>query len=246
MEDQGFVIAFDRIRVARLCGLSIHRCRFAPELYGSRLFGAFGIALPAQIAASAPKRQREFLAGRLCAREAARAVGLRPGEIGIGADRSPCWPAGVVGSISHCSSQAIAVCARSPLAASIGIDVEPVLDDGRADALGRSIMTRAETDRLAGGIGIGSGGVGFAVTLGFSVKESVYKALFPLERIRFGFAALEMTGLDPRTGEAFVRTRQAIGRIAPRTTFAVGYAVREGVVVTGLCTPTPGAPGLRP
>ncbi|MEO9111197.1 MAG: hypothetical protein ABI387_00960, partial [Lacunisphaera sp.] len=72
------------------------------------------------------KRQREFAAGRLAAKVAlekldavAGEVALAPGAtitataIPIGADRSPTWPPGIAGSITHTAEVAACVVARA-------------------------------------------------------------------------------------------------------------------------------------
>ena len=66
-------------------------------------FAQAAIACPAEIARSAPKRQAEFLCGRIAAHEAMRRLGIEywRAPIGIGRSREPLWPHGVAGSISH-------------------------------------------------------------------------------------------------------------------------------------------------
>ena len=48
-----------------------------------------------------PKRRREFTAGRTAARRACARLGVWAGALPVAADRTPVWPEGVVGSISH-------------------------------------------------------------------------------------------------------------------------------------------------
>src|SRR3712207_1286527 len=47
------------------------------------------------------KRRREFAAGRQCARRALAHLGFAGVPLPASADRAPCWPVGVCGSISH-------------------------------------------------------------------------------------------------------------------------------------------------
>jgi hypothetical protein len=58
---------------------------------------------------SVPKRQAEFVAGRICAREALTGWGHDNVVVGIGAHREPIWPQGLLGSITHCADYAAAV-----------------------------------------------------------------------------------------------------------------------------------------
>ena len=54
-----------------------------------------------QIGKAIDKRQREFAAGRRAGRSALAAVGALNAEIPRAEDRSPVWPDGFTGSISH-------------------------------------------------------------------------------------------------------------------------------------------------
>lgn len=129
------------------------------------------------------KRQREFATARACAREALARLGQPPRPILSGPKGEPLWPPGVVGSITHCDGyRACAVAPASELM-TIGIDAEPdlALPDGLlADialpeerTLLRDLAQRApgtHWDRLL-----------------FSIKESIYKAWFPLAERWLGF-----------------------------------------------------------
>src|SRR5688500_12466696 len=78
----------------------------APE---STMFSAEADAVAGAIA----ERRREFGTVRYCARRALRQLGVPPVAILPGADRAPRWPAGVVGSMTHCAGYRAAVVARS-------------------------------------------------------------------------------------------------------------------------------------
>src|SRR5437763_335927 len=53
------------------------------------------------IARAVPKRRAEFATGRVCARQALERLGVAVGPLLPHPDRSPAWPPGIVGSISH-------------------------------------------------------------------------------------------------------------------------------------------------
>src|SRR5438874_13378259 len=57
----------------------------------------------AAVASAVPSRQREFATGRACARQALAALGVAPVPLDRGAGGAPAWPAGGVGSITHCA-----------------------------------------------------------------------------------------------------------------------------------------------
>ncbi|MEI8635195.1 hypothetical protein P4S72_30355 [Vibrio sp. PP-XX7] len=69
-----------------------------------------GVTLPDTLHRAVLKRKCEFLAGRLCAKRAMAECGINAETtLGIGEHREPLWPEGVIGSISHCDTQAVAV-----------------------------------------------------------------------------------------------------------------------------------------
>ena len=74
------------------------------------------------------ERRRELENGRTYAKQALTLLGFRDVEIPVAADRSPVWPEGIVGSITHvtggaCGHFAAAV-ARIRDVNAIGIDIE--------------------------------------------------------------------------------------------------------------------------
>lgn len=119
----------------------------------------------------------------------------------LGADRAPCWPTGTVGSITHSHSWAAAIVASSQHFLSLGLDAETMLSDSRATKLAQKILTLPERDRFRSELAQQPGEL---ITLAFSVKESLFKALYPLTKKRFYFEdaeLLEWTG----AGQAKVR-----------------------------------------
>lgn len=135
------------------------------------------------------KRQAEYLAGRLCAREALRRVTGRAAVPAVGADRAPQWPAGVVGSISHGSGWAGALVAQGSHWRGLGLDVEQPLPAARAERLAAEILTAAELRQLHA---LSPDQRAWRVSLTFSLKESLFKALYPLVLRRFYFHDAEL------------------------------------------------------
>jgi 4'-phosphopantetheinyl transferase EntD len=129
------------------------------------------------------KRRREFVTARACAREALAELG-HPGQpIPAGARGEPLWPAGIVGSITHCAGyRACAVAPASELL-TIGVDAE-VDDPLPAGVIGEIALPeeRLWIERA----GAEDPGVNWDRLL-FSIKESIYKAWFPLARSWLGF-----------------------------------------------------------
>lgn len=172
-----------------LPGVRLFSTRFDPGLLEPDDFERWGI--PAMAAVS--KRQTEFLAGRICAYEALRNVTGAPSIPAVGEDRSPCWPAGVVGSITHGAGWAGAVVSRSEHWRGLGLDVEKRLPVARADRLAAEILTPRE---LEGYAELDDAQRVLQVTLTFSIKESLFKALYPMVMTRFYFQDAELIHHD--------------------------------------------------
>ncbi|WP_028798987.1 4'-phosphopantetheinyl transferase family protein [Streptomyces sp. 142MFCol3.1] len=122
------------------------------------------------------KRRREFTAVRACARRAMEKLGVPPAPVLPGERGAPQWPAGLIGSMTHCEGYRAAALARATDLASLGIDAEPhqPLPEGVLEAVALPAET-GRLDRLAGE----HPAVHWDRLL-FSAKESVYKAWFPL------------------------------------------------------------------
>lgn len=133
------------------------------------------------ISGAIPERRTEFAAGRTCAREALSRLGLPAQPIRRGPVREPLWPAGICGSITHCSGYCAAAVARVDSYSSLGIDAEPN-EPLPADAL----RIVASDDELALLRALPKGEIHWQRLL-FSAKESVFKAFYPLTHQWLGF-----------------------------------------------------------
>lgn len=155
---------------------------FAPGVVAAEVNDAVGLELldPAEAALCArfaPKRIADFAAGRLCARKALEELGIADFALVINADRTPRWPAQIVGSISHTTGYGCAVAAHQRDVLSIGIDAERV---GRVSSdIFRLVFAPRETTFLASLDDIDRTR---AATLIFSAKEAFYKCQFPITR----------------------------------------------------------------
>ncbi|MES2316836.1 MAG: 4'-phosphopantetheinyl transferase superfamily protein [Pseudomonadota bacterium] len=163
-------------------------------MFSPALYTLAGISLPAHIAQSVPKRQAEFLAGRLCARAALSTLGQGALTVGIGTHREPLWPPGVVGSISHNGSFAAAIACPAASLAGIGIDIESVIGEDTRGAMAELVVSHAELaylDAACTGLSLDC-----LLTLVFSAKESFFKAAFAQVRSYFDFDAVCVIAID--------------------------------------------------
>ncbi|PAA08349.1 4'-phosphopantetheinyl transferase family protein [Pseudomonas fragi] len=164
-------------------------------------FARCTIEMPASIQRSVAKRQAEFLAGRLCARAAMRRLDGTCATPGMAEDRAPVWPAHISGAITHSKGRAAALVALKSEWQGLGIDLETLLTPERAQRLAKEILTPDELVRMAAGP---AEHIALLVTLTFSVKESLFKALYPLVQKRFYFEHAEVLDWTP---EGHVRLR---------------------------------------
>jgi enterobactin synthetase component D len=146
--------------------------------------GAFALALPAP-------RRVSWVGGRIALRAALAAAEIDPPDAILATPRgAPLLPAGVVGSVSHKRTIAVALVApaSAPAAtATVGIDVEE-LRPLRGDIASR-VLTPAEiADLPADGPARDA-----AVLLRFSAKEAIYKALDPWVQRFVGFEEAALT-----------------------------------------------------
>ena len=192
--------------------------------------------LPAKLAAeeesaverAVEKRRLEFTTGRACARQALRRLGIDPVAIPSGARGEPMWPAGVVGSITHCRGYRACAVAKREHVLAVGVDAEVneplpagVLEQvafGGERAMVAERTAGVQLDRLL-----------------FSAKESVYKVWFPLTRRWLGFEDAELS-IDLQAGSFRARllVPPPVVTGAPLTELRGRWCVEDGLVATAI------------
>jgi 4'-phosphopantetheinyl transferase EntD len=182
------------------------------------------------IANSVEKRRREFVTARACARTAFQRLGLPPHPILNGPRGEPCWPAGVVGSITHCNGYRACALARTSAVLALGIDAEP--DAPLPDGVLAQIASAEERTQLAE-LRRSMPSVHWDRLL-FSAKESVYKAWFPLAERWLGF---EDAVVKIDRGGDFVARLLVEGPLlddGPLTGFSGRWLASDGLVITAI------------
>lgn len=156
-----------------------------------------GTLLPEEkpvVARAIPLRKLEFTAGRVAARAALAQIGHPPTAIPSAPDRSPVWPPGIVGSITHCTELCIATVAHQEMLQGLGIDIEP--DTAVPSEMHDIILTRAERDWLEAQPTSERGALVKSI---FCAKESAYKAIYPLTRTLIEFTDMRVTMAQDQT-----------------------------------------------
>ena len=177
------------------------------------------------VARAVDKRRREFTTGRWCARRALHRLGRPEVAIPSGTDRQPVWPAGIIGSITHCAGYRAAALATDKNLRTIGIDAEP--HGPLPDGVLRAVASPGEQDRLAA-LAREAPEVHWDRLL-FSAKESVFKAWYPVARRWLGFEHADLV-VDPDAGTFTAR----ILIPGPLEVLDGGWLVRDGLVLTAI------------
>lgn len=133
------------------------------------------------------KRRHEFTLGRVAASFALKQLGFAPPPPVLkGGDGEPLWPQGIIGSISHCETWAIAVAAQQSISAAIGIDLERV-------SLGNEEIADSVCHRSEMGWAKEGDNCRERITMIFSAKEAIFKAFFPICKRFINFKEVKLS-----------------------------------------------------
>lgn len=179
------------------------------------------------VRSAAPRRQVDFVNGRICAAECLRMLGAPDGPIGIGPRGMPLWPPRITGSISHCDGYCAAVATWQGTVRSVGIDVE---ERSRLQTnLEHLVLTNTEQAFLDTRSGEERADL---ATLLFSAKEAFYKAQFPLTRTFLDFTDVKISVSADRFS---VRLERSVPVLGPAgQSFAGRLALTDRHVITAV------------
>lgn len=171
----------------------------------------------------------DWVTGRRCAREAMERLGVEPRPLLVGERREPLWPAEVVGAITHTRGYAAAAVALDRHRRSVGLDAEP--DEPLPGRVLERIAHPGEVQWIESALadGPGAAGVENPDRLLFSIKESIYKAWYPLAGRWLGFDQAEVViDASARSFEARILVD------GPVTVVSGTYRGHDGIVMTGI------------
>ena len=149
-------------------------CTFSAETIGWRLDAVHPAELLLSERYRSSRRKREFLCGRRCAQRALRQAGFPFLPVLRNEDRSPAWPLSA-------------------------IDIER-WDRNINCGLAFRIFTERERTRWGGG----QAAISREALTVFVIKESIFKCLYPLDRIYLGFADAEVLSIETDSFEVTV------------------------------------------
>ncbi|WP_273050539.1 4'-phosphopantetheinyl transferase superfamily protein [Pseudoalteromonas sp.] len=200
---------------------------FSEQYFTPNSFQYYGQPFPEQLNKAVIKRKAEYLAGRICATRALDKLGFKHQIIGTSKSRAPLWPVKAIGSISHTTDLAIAIVMHANQAKGIGIDIEKKMPDELEDNLNNQILREDEIlvfQRL--GKQLSS-----PLSIIFSAKESIYKALYASVGEFFGFKCAKL--LDFNQNMLTFQIMDTLSSAVPAgTKLNVYYQVTSEYIVT--------------
>lgn len=218
-----FARVIDATRVQALFSDCVVSVEAIPALVDDQLF-------PEErecIRAAVPKRRAEFGTARVCARRALSEFGYAAAALVPHADRSPAWPAGIVGSITHTQGYCAVAIARASELRSLGLDAE--VDRTLEPGIINMICTPEERRVLASR----PHGERDAIAY-FGAKEAFYKCQYPLTRTFLDFQDVELD-LDFAAGTFSTRSVRGPVKEHPWLTRLHGsFLRRDQLVVCGV------------
>lgn len=213
-------------------GFEVKFCRSA---YSDDLFEKSDIPFPDHLINANDKRRAEYLAGRIAALHALCDLGSETTPVGTGLHGAPQWPEGYIGSISHTNSIAHAIVSKSP-GYMLGVDIEEIIDSKTAGSISRIVFSQREMDVLKGF----SGGLMLAVTIAFSSKESVFKAVYPCVKLLFGFDVVHVISInEPKRCVRLMLAESLCKRLTSGFVFDVHYLHNETHAISYFFCSTP-------
>ncbi|WP_434523983.1 4'-phosphopantetheinyl transferase family protein [Photorhabdus asymbiotica] len=197
------------------------QARFDLSYYHDELFGQLNIPFPAQLNKAVNKRRAEYLAARYCARQLLAQLGQPEFNLISGNDRAPIWPQGICGSVSHSIHRAIVLAAPQTNNRLIGVDVETIVNHNNMNEMTKMVLNDREILFLNN----------YHLppeqmfTLAFSVKESLFKALYPHVKRFFGFEAAEVIALSLENNEITLQLQETLTHHYPAGTLFRGQFI---------------------
>ncbi|MYS39177.1 4'-phosphopantetheinyl transferase EntD [Streptomyces sp. KhCrAH-43] len=205
----------------------------------------------AEVADALPARRAEYATVRRLARVCLADVGVPPAALLRDLHGAPRWPAGTVGSLTHCRGYRAAAAARSRDADGMGIDAEPCAPLPRRVLEG--VTSAAERAHLAE-LRAHRPGVPWCRVL-FSAKEAYYKVWYPAMGSWLGFDDAEVVLRPGRDRGTFTvrpvsggarRVRRPDAAFDPAATgfpaLSGRWTARAGLVVTAITAPAGSLP----
>lgn len=178
----GYFIQEEAIKVCEI--------KFSLANYDDLLFKKHSIQFPNALLSAVAKRRCEYLSGRIAAQTLLKRVQNHDNVI-QSQMRTPIWPRGWVGSISHTDQYAIAILIPQNKRYTPGIDIVEFNPDAFEEIAEmftneneRNLLIKNEID------------YNLALHIVFSAKESLYKSIYPQVNKFLGFETSIVTNIN--------------------------------------------------
>jgi len=218
------------------CGDNVlAQARFDLNLYDDGLSLRWNLPIPPALRRAVKKRRAEYLASRWLTREVMRGFGISDFLLQNHSDRSPVWPPGIQASLSHTDDAVALAVTQQPRC--IGVDIEMTMSQRTAEETAAVLMSDDENARLR------ALPLPFpqAATLLFSLKESLYKALWPQLHQPMDFHQASLQEIDLTTGKAVICLNDSFSQaFAAGTRLEAEFQLEADRVLTLLTHPLVG------
>lgn len=192
------MIQFVRLESLLPPPVEIYQCHYTAQVLGHPELEK--IQMPPQSESWVLARKIEYQVSRYGLFQAIQridpSISLKPETLWPGPDRYPRWPESISGSISHKKGRVIIAVAASKEVRSLGVDIEVLMETEQAERVATRILTPDEL------LHVHPSHIAKTVSLIFSAKESLYKALYPDVKRYIDFQGAEIvdkTAFNPDT-----------------------------------------------
>jgi len=172
------------------------------------------------------KRRKSFVMGRVCSKNSLSKIYDDYFPVLVGKNRQPLWPEKVTGSISHSGDYcASVVTLKNESLISIGFDIETSKDI--SDFFIDYVCT--DWEKLNRGNLAGLSHIEFS-KLVFSIKESFYKAIYPVLKLELDFFDVEVDFSEHDHSFRFRSLNQSINKL----NIHGRYCITDSYVISGV------------
>lgn len=206
--------------------ITVCQAFFDTSLWQDELFLTSVIVFPDALLKAARKRKAEYFAGRFCCQRLLAAHGVHTPVLSH-PDRSPAWPGGFCGSISHTQNQAVVVLAPVNLGISPGVDTETLAPRIMRET---AAMFTSPPERIT----LQQCALEWeqALLVTFSAKEALFKSLYPQVKRYLDFDCAEISELNTDLCTVTLRLTQPLSAALPAGYRFYGKWQFAGNVVT--------------
>ncbi|RXF01361.1 4'-phosphopantetheinyl transferase superfamily protein [Pseudoalteromonas sp. PS5] len=230
--NNAFIEATESYTLPHLKDIQLYKCQFNSDNFSSMQFDELGIEFPESLHSAVKSRQSEFLAGRFCASQAVKSLNRSCKQIPIGENRQPIWPEGLLGSISHVDTSAICAAAIESEYEYLGIDIEHWMKEDISNEI-RDLVISQEEELAFKHSNFNDSDL---VTLLFSAKESLFKAIYKYVEKYFGFDAAKLVMLDTEKHLLELEIVEDLSdKIRAGSKFTCHFVLHEESVFTIVC-----------